>query len=250
MSLEKNAWEAFEAGAYQEVFSIYSRNPENAFLSDLNWISERLYLDNSEHYISRGSLLKDLIQSFQSKMNGKEKEALKYFLLYIKNPDSPLCYSVYEFGINLSFATESYEACLYIISRDQKREYEQSYYREKMKSLFALGKYSEVVQFFKQIYEWAKDDSEIFLRTGLSLQLLGRYKEAEAILNRSPGVSALPSFEERHREFAEKIEKISSFEKRTDLSFDEMRDLGFAYLFNSDFTKAEEAFKKASLALK
>ncbi|HMY66087.1 MAG TPA: tetratricopeptide repeat protein, partial [Leptospiraceae bacterium] len=103
---------------------------------------------------------------------------------------------------------------------------------------------------FKQIFEWAKDDSEIFLRTGLSLQLMGRYKEAEAILSRSPGVSALPSFEERHQEFAEKIEKISSFEKRNDLSFDEMRDLGFAYLFNSDFTKAEEVFKKASLALK
>lgn len=250
MSLEKNAWEAFEAGSYEEVFSLYSKNPENAFLSDLNWISEKIYLDNSENYISRGSNLKELILSLQLKTQGREKEALKYFLLYIKNPENPLCYSIYEFGINLAYFSDSYEACLYIISRDQKREYEQSFYREKMKSLFALGKYAEVVQFFKQIFEWAKDDSEIFLRTGLSLQLMGRYKEAEAILSRSPGVSALPSFEERHQEFAEKIEKISSFEKRNDLSFDEMRDLGFAYLFNSDFTKAEEVFKKASLALK
>ncbi|HMY68145.1 MAG TPA: hypothetical protein PL163_15970, partial [Leptospiraceae bacterium] len=63
MSLEKNAWEAFEAGSYEEVFSLYSKNPENAFLSDLNWISEKIYLDNSENYISRGSNLKELILS-------------------------------------------------------------------------------------------------------------------------------------------------------------------------------------------
>ena len=89
-----------------------------------------------------------------------------------------------------------------------------------------------------------------YLKAGLSLNALGKYKEAEFLFGKIPGKRELPSYEEKRNEFVPVINKIAEYEKKEVLSNTELKDLGFAYLFNAEYQKAEEVFKKVAYAIK
>jgi tetratricopeptide (TPR) repeat protein len=126
---------------------------------------------------------------------------------------------------------------------------EKFYCKEKIYCLFGLKKHLELIQYFKSVYNLVDNDSDVMLKVGLSLHALGKFKESEYLLEKIPDKVNLPSFEERKKEFTGIISNIKSLEKKENLSFDELKDLGFAYLFNSDYAKAEEIFRKASFAI-
>ena len=90
-------------------------------------------------------------------------------------------------------------------------------------------------------------DLNIYMKVGLSLQALGKFKESELLLSKVPNSKKLPSFEEKRKEFQEIIKDIPILETKENLSLQELKNLGFAYLFSSQFDKAEEIFKKATI---
>jgi len=57
----------------------------------------------------------------------------------------------------------------------------------------------------------------------------------------------IKEFEEKKKELKSIIESIPELESKQDLSTEEIRNLGFAYLFSENYKKAEEIFKKATI---
>lgn len=138
---------------------------------------------------------------------------------------------------------------MHIMDLDKDGINDQYYYNEKLSSLFALKKYNEVIQYFKKIHNFINMDEGVYIKTALSLQALGKFKESELLLKKVPNRKELPSFEDKQIEFGDTIKNLSVLEKKEDLSYEELKELGFAYLFTSQYEKAEELFKKATVSL-
>jgi tetratricopeptide (TPR) repeat protein len=251
IQIEKDAWESFEVGSYDDVLDLEKKNFDNAFINHLSFIvkiENNLNVDlNSIH--KGTSILSKLIESFVNYKKNNKKEALKNYITYLKAPKNLLCLSFFQYGIQLSFELEEYKACLYIIDLNKDELNDQYYYKEKVASLFALKKYTELIQYFKKIHSMISLDQGVYLKTSLSLQALGKYKESELLLKKVPNLLKLPSFEEKKEEIKDTIQNISQLECKKDLNPDELKELGFAYLFNSQYEKAEELFKKATVSL-
>ncbi|MCB1160643.1 MAG: hypothetical protein H7A25_17990 [Leptospiraceae bacterium] len=254
ISPEKQAWELFEVGSYEEVIEFASRYPNNSLLKHLSAIA--MY-ENGEGNVSAGvlqanegkSVFSPLAKAYiQYHLNNK-LEAASLFNEYIQTQNRPLCFSILNFGVKASYEARAYANCLQTLELNRSVALSDSFIREKLNCYYYLKKFKEFVYFFKTKYKLIEKDFDLQLKAGLVLHNLGKYKESELILSRVPGKVELPSFEEKKKDFEPVMKKINDLEKRDVLSFEEWKNLGFAYLFNSEYGKAEEAFKKAALAL-
>jgi tetratricopeptide (TPR) repeat protein len=255
-NIEKDAWESFEVGSYEDVIQISKANPANVLLAHLAYIAEleaspgkKGNLEDVDSILfAKTSVFSPLIKSYFFYYQGKYLEAFQAYAVYLKSNNPPLCFTLIRFGVKVSMEAEKFKECLFIISLDRDPLNARVYIREKVECLYQLKRHEELVEYFKTVYKFAENDNELMLKLGLTLNSIGRYKEAMAILSKIPDKLEMPSFDEKKKEFQSVIDKIPELEKKKELSSFELRDLGFAYLFNCEYKKAEEVFRKAVFA--
>ncbi len=248
--LELQAWESFEVGFFDEVIQFAEKNPSSNFLSHLALVAkiEEGQAPGKEEFPEGESPLKLIAEVyFDYHFQNHSRETLKKFILFIQKKESLYCLPFFQIGIKLAFELEEYQACLYIMSRDTSGLNEEFYYRERIQSYFSLNKHAELIGYFKKYSQSIDMDINIYMKVGLSLQALGKFKESELLLSKVPNSKKLPSFEEKRQELQEVINDIPILESKENLSLQELKNLGFAYLFSSQFEKAEEVFKKATV---
>lgn len=246
--LEKNAWESFEMGFYDEVIHTYGENPENTFLAHLSLISRMEEGEiPMENKVEGESILLPIAESYLLYYSGrKNKYALTRYLQYLKDSTLPPCLVFFQFGVRLAFELEEYRACLHIMSRDRSGLNEEFYAKERIQCYYYLGMHAELIAYFKKFSQSIGVEISTYMKVGLSLQALGKFKESEKLLSQVPGTGKLPTYEEKKKELRSIIESIPELENKLELSTDEMRNLGFAYLFSENYKMAEETFKKAT----
>lgn len=247
---EKSAWESFEMGFYDEVIHMHSDNPENQFVRHLSLISriEEGGIPGEDENPVGQSILLPIAESYYLYYTGKkDKYALKRYLQYLQETTLPPSLVFFQFGVRLAFELEEYRACLHIMSRDKSGLNEEFYSRERIQCLYYLGMHAELIAYFKKYNQSIGMEASTYMKVGLSLQALGKFKESEKLLSQVPGRAKLPTFEEKKKELKSIIESIPELESKQDLSTEEIRNLGFAYLFSENYKKAEEIFKKATI---
>jgi tetratricopeptide (TPR) repeat protein len=254
-SPEQAAWEYFEVGSYEEISALSSKVPHNAFLNHLACIATyedgdldlaRLIKSSTEHK----SVLSPLLQSYiQYNMNNRY-EAAENFMKYVTASGKLVSFTILRRGVRITYEARKYEDTLKVLSMDNRLYASDQFLIEKLNCFFYLQKNKEFLQTYKAKYEILKDRRDISLLVGLVLYNMGKYKESEIILLKTPGRLTLPDFEDKRKEFLHIIENMDEYKNKVDLSVNELRDLGFAYLFNADYKKAEEVFQKAILIAK
>ncbi len=243
--IEKNAWDNFEVGSIDEILN---SNEDSSFLSHLkilieleqgkkNFLIEEINFDSKLKYLV-------LAYFFYQKLD--LKISAENFESYLNQKNSLFTNSIYLFGIRLNHNFGNYKRTLSLIeSYHSLNSNSNLFFKEKLDSFYHLNRYSEVVDYFKQIHKLIDKDLDIYLKVGMSLNALGKFKEAETILTLVKIEKSLPTYEDKQKEYLAKIKKISDYEnKKEKLDLKELKDLGFAYLFNSQFQKAEEVFSK------
>ena len=120
-----------------------------------------------------------------------------------------------------------------------------SFVLERMDCYYYLKMYQELIGTFRANFKLVDTNYDMHVKAGLALFELGMYKESETLLKKVPGSRKMETFEEKYELYRNMITKIPQIEKQKDqLSEKELKELGFAYLFNADYQKAEETFKK------
>lgn len=244
--IELEAWESFEVGSYSEVQEFYQKDFANPTLNHLVILS-LLEEGNREipEFLEKSSPFYFIAKAYLQKSNlelGKASESLKN---YFKNEKAFICQVFLELAVSVFIETSEYKFCLYAISKVSGGEKDSFFAKEKIISLYHLQRYSDVIQNFKNFYQLIKEEREIFFIVGMSLIQVGKYKEAEAIMNKFSG-NKLPSFEEKKKEHSKSVQEICLIESKNSPSPEELRELGFAYLFNAEYEKAEKIFQRAA----
>ncbi|MCC6275065.1 MAG: tetratricopeptide repeat protein [Leptospiraceae bacterium] len=247
-NLEKESWELFEVGSYEEVISLAKNNPSNALLVHLGIIalfeSGSAEAKNISRVTKGTSVFLPLVSAYEFYSSKNHKSAVEKVAEYFKSPNAPLCLNIANFGVKLALKEEDFHSALFIISLYKKRKKENPFLEEEIESLYSLNSHKEVIEVFRENLAVLKDNSDVQLRVGLSLFSLNKFKEAEAILRNIPGYNSLPTFEDKKKEYSNVISRIPSLEKRKDLSLHEISELGFAYLFSENYQKAESVFTR------
>jgi hypothetical protein len=251
-NLEKQAWESFEVGAYDEIEELFLTHPDNAALNHLYIVSK--VEEGAHHYelpkfIEKKSIFYSLAKAYQEKSKYNLQKASDYLKTYLQIDSAPLCQMVIQFSVKLFFENSDYKYCLYAISKDKNPENGKFFAKEKIVSLYNIQRYADVVQNFKAYYQFIKEESDVFFIVGMSLIQLGKYKEAEAIMNKFPGNNQLPSYEDKKKEYGKSEQEIEKLKSKPSPTIQDLRDLGFAYLFNAEYDKAEEMFQKAATVM-
>jgi hypothetical protein len=240
--VEKEAWESILVGSWDDVLELSKSYPKTASIQHLAFFSiweQGEVLPKKPESLSLFSPMAEALHLYNLK---KYKDAELLFLLYWNDNKKPICYSFLKLGIKISLENNNFEMGFKIIERFKSVFQSNPFLREELSILFHLKKYKEVVQLFRKNTKVFSSESDIRY-FGLSLYFLGLFKESEEILSKSQLSLKLPSFEEKKNEFLEIFGKSSELESRwSDLSFEEKQDVGFAYLFHSNYKKAEEIF--------
>jgi tetratricopeptide (TPR) repeat protein len=247
-SEEKEAWESFEVGSYEEVFEIKNQHPKSVFLQHLCflclWIQGEFQPENFQTSpVQSPSPLFHICQAVAYSLRYKLKEAWEAFKKHITQNSGLFCPSFIKLGSKIALENSEYEACLKIINLDPNPQREQFYAQEILTCLYNLKKFKEAIQHFKKNFQFIPESQNLYFIVGMSLLGLHKYKEAEVMLKKQTTLT-LPTFEEKKQEFLEAIQNIPVLEKKPNLSTQELQDLGFAYLFTAQYKKAEEIFQK------
>lgn len=254
-NLERETWESFEVGSFEDVIEAGKANPGNPLLNHLAILSKyELGYKSSDDLrglsASGLTVFTPLVAAYTAYYSGNKSFALQKVKEYLEKNNPPLCLIITNFAVKVAFSAEAYEDCLKIIYLSEKRTGNPNeFVKERIECYFQLKKHSELIQYFKSVYKLLDSNYDIYLKAGLSLNALGKYKEAEYLFGKIPGKKELPSFEDKKQEFKPIINRISEIEKKEILSNAELKDLGFAYLFNAEYKKAEEVFKKVAFAI-
>lgn len=247
-NLERDSWELFEVGSFDEVIRLAKENPSNSLLVHLGVIA--LIESGSSEAKTVASVVKGtsvflpLVNAYQMYLAKNYRAANEQIAEYFKSSNTPICYSIANIGVKIALLAEDFHDALFIITTYKKRKKENPFLEEEIESLFALNSYKELIELFRENLAVLKDNSDILVKVGLSLYALEKFKEAEAILRNVPSRKELPSFEEKKKEYSHVIKEISTLEKRNDLNEKEIFDLGYAYLFSENYQKAESTFMK------
>lgn len=245
----RKAWDAFEVGNFEEVEKLYKQNLSNIGLLHLYAIA--YYLENSQlpkffetSYLSESSVLQPLLKSmyFRKKFDFKEafvswKEFLFHSKDYVISP-------ILAYGIATALDAEEYEHALQLIQQDKSPNSEAYFAEFKLRALYSLKRFPELIQHYRKHYKSIAENSENFFMVGMALLYLKKYKESEQFLTKANFIS-LPSFEEMKHEMRERIQKIPILEKKSNLNSEELKELGFAYLFTNQYQKAEKILQLA-----
>jgi tetratricopeptide (TPR) repeat protein len=246
---ELEAWHSFEVGSCEDVFELQRKHPENQFIEHIallaHWQDGELDKRGLVKYnLELPTPLQHLVKAIALSVNYQVTDAWAFFQEYIKQKTTLFSSSLLKFGVGLALENFAYETCLQLIRLDKNPNKESFYAEEILVCLYNLNKHSEVIQHFKTNFKFIQETQQIYFILGMSLLAKGKYKEAEAMLRKQKKLLNLPSYDEKKQEFIDKIEKIPQLEKKTDLTAQELQDLGFAYLFTSQYKKAEEAFNR------
>lgn len=248
--IEQEAWELFEVGSYDEVISISSQNTDNLPLLHLGLVARYERGDGNSHdyvdAVKKGeSVFSPLISSYISKYLNNKNEALEHLMQYLKQKDKMLCYTIINYGVDLAYEVRAFKECLAIMNLLESKVDKSSFVVERLDCFYYLKMYKEMIQFFRENYKLVDNNYDIQVKAGLALFELGMYKESELLLKKVPNQKKLETFEEKFEIYRNMIKKIPQIEKKkAQLSQAELKELGFAYLFNSDYKKAEEVFKE------
>jgi hypothetical protein len=196
------------------------------------------------------TILSPIVEAYLYYQKKKYKEAANHLDLYYKNPNSLICYQFTKLSIAVYFSERKFSSGLNAIDAYKKKTKDKSFLPEEITGLYELKKYENVIsEFQKHSGELNSTDSLRIL--GMSLLFLGKHKEAEKILKNISGNLNLPSFEEKRKQYSSMIQELPNIEKRSEsLDKKELEDLGFAYLFNGNYEKAETTFLKLISGLK
>ena len=240
---ENEGWELFEVGSYDEVIRLSELYPSSAFLQHLAAISriengEALKMDSP-----RGmSLLSPMLEAYISYSENRIYEACNQLEIYFRNKNVLLSYPFVLLSYKVFRKSEKKEQALVLIHTYKKKYLDLSFLKEEAILLYELKRYQELVQLYLA-YPNQLNDPDLHRLIGLAMLLLGRTGDAMKLLERIPGRLNLPSFEEKRREYNAIYKKIGHYEtRRESLSLREMEDMGFAYLFHSEYKKAESVF--------
>lgn len=248
---EKEAWELFEVGSYDEVIQLAKENPDSQFLMHLGVISRMENGDSLGQYSPKGmSLLSPLVEAYVDFRNRRFDSAKNQLEIYYKNKNALVSYPFTKLSVEVFFQTKKYDYALAVIRGYKKKCMDLAFIKEEAISLYYLKRYDEVIGLYKN-HSKDLNDAEVHRVIGMSLLFLGKHNDAEKILEQVPGKLKLPSFEEKRKEYVKIYQNIGTFESnRKQLSPRELEDLGFAYLFHSEYSKAEEVFTELSNLLK
>lgn len=255
--LHNIAWELFEVGSYDEVIRLAGKNPRNESLHYMKILSMyengirpiqeeiSIFLDISPGKTVQSGLLGKIVESYSKYYKFQYAESAKLAHSYFKSSNPLISFSLINFGIKVFRHAGSFKECLEIIQLYKNKYKDNSFIREEVEALFYLKRYAELLNKFK---EKALElmDKEMHMMLGLSLFYLGKTSEATSILEKIPEKLELPSFEEKKKSYAKIISNIPDLEKvKEKMNHNQLAELGFAYLFNEDFKKAEEIFSQA-----
>ncbi|TGL04265.1 hypothetical protein EHQ43_12840 [Leptospira bouyouniensis] len=250
-SVEKEAWDLYEVGSNEDVIVLAKRNPENFYVQHLGFLA--LYeltgkvATVSPKGISNLAPLVDAIQNFEL---GKNGEAVKNLNLYFQTQTNPLCFSIIQMAIKFYFRSEAYEDAKNIIIRYKKQWNDLSFSKEELICNYYLKRYDEVIKLFRENMKLL-NDSDIHKLVGMALLFLDRHKEANLIFENIPNKLNLPSFEEKRKMYDSVYKNITDLEKKSNtLNHKDLEDMGFAYLFNGEYGKAEKMFLSLTEKLK
>ncbi|EMJ94941.1 hypothetical protein [Leptospira alstonii] len=246
-SIEETAWELFETGSYEEVIAIAKKNPNHVFLNHLSGIAG--FESGSDHeinfFLKGSSVLTPLLEAYLLKEAGKSRESAKKFHSYFKSVSVPIACSSLRTGILVSEDAVDFKTVLDLISVYKSRFSDDFFCKAEFFSNYHLRNYKEAVQVFAENAKRLSEERDVMGALGLALVYMGKFDEAKSVLEKIPGYEELPTFDEKKKEFSEKIASIPKMEaKRKSLSMQELIDLGFAYLFSENFKKAEEVFSE------
>ncbi len=247
--IEKESLENFEVGSYEDVVLSSKENPGNDFLNHLailaNYESESFKIVATE--ITGESILKKLVLSYFYFYRLNYKSAFKEFKEYLAIENRPLSNTIMNFGIKVGMNSDNYDYALNLINKQNEINHtENLFIKLKVECLYNLKRHGDLIEYFKKVNRYLEIDFEVYLKVGLSLNALSRYKEAEAILTKIPLKQSLPSYEEKKKEYLKSFKEYES--KADSLNERQLKDLGFAYLFNADYKKAEEVFSKVFIS--
>lgn len=246
-SIEETAWELFETGSYEEVIEIAKKNPNHVFLNHLSGIAGFESGSNYEinYFLKGSSVLTPLLEAYLLKESGKSREAAKKFLAYFRSSSVPVSYSILKTGILVSEDAVDFKTVLDLISVYKIRFSDDSFCKSEFFSNYHLRNYKEAIQVFAENVKRLSEERDVMGALGLAFVYMGKFDEAKSVLEKIPGYEELPTFDEKKKEFSERIASIPKMEaKRRSLSIQELIDLGFAYLFSENFKKAEEVFSE------
>ncbi|PJZ56599.1 tetratricopeptide repeat protein [Leptospira barantonii] len=246
-SIEESAWELFETGSYEEVISIAKENPNHVFLNHLSGIAG--FESGSDHginyFLKGSSVLTPLLDAYLLKEAGKFREAAKKFHGYFKTASVPVAYSILRTAILVSEDAVDFKVVLDLIPIYKARFSNDYFCKAEFFSNYHLRNYKEALQVFAENAKRLSEERDVMGALGLALVHTGKFEEAKSVLEKIPGYEELPTFDEKKKQFSEKIASIPKMEaKRKSLSMKELIDLGFAYLFSENFKKAEEVFSE------
>lgn len=251
LSPEDETWELFEVGANDEVVRLAENNPGNHFIQHLAILAQ--YEIHGKVTISSSvgiSKLSGIVEGLFCFLKGNSKEAASHISLYFQGNNANICYSIIQLSIKIFYASENYSDIKKIIELYKKKYDSFSFIKEELNVAYQLRKYEDVVLLYKANSRHL-NDPDIHKLIGMSLLFLNRPKEANLILESIPGKLELPSFEEKKKSYDSIFSKIALLEKRSnELSLKELEDMGFAYLFNGEYEKAERLFSNLTLKLK
>ncbi|WCL48018.1 hypothetical protein [Leptospira sp. GIMC2001] len=250
-SPESDAWELFEVGSNDEVIRIAKENPASHFLNHLAIIASIENGDGIHNPSTKGiTPLSPMVEAYINYKNRKKNEAANQLELYYSNKSALICYPFSKFAIDVFFSVKNYSQVLHVVTIYKKKYSDNAFLREEVISLYHNKKYQEVLSVY-QSNSKELNDPEIHRVLGLALLFLGKHKEAEKILDNIPGKLNLPSFEEKKKDYDRIIMNFPSYEsKKASMTPRELEDLGFAYLFNGDYSKAEKTFLEVTQLLK
>ncbi|XDD44255.1 hypothetical protein AB3N58_07945 [Leptospira sp. WS60.C2] len=250
-SVEKEAWDLYEVGSYEDVVVLAKRNPENYYVQHLGYLA--LYELTGRATISapKGiSNLAPLVDAIQNFELGKNGEACKNLNLYFQLQSNPLCFSIIQTAIKIYFREEAYEDAKNIILRYKKQWNDLSFIKEEVTCNYYLKRYDEVIKVFRDHMKQL-NDPEMHKLVGMALLFLDRHKEANLIFENIPNKLNLPSFEEKRKTYDSVYRNIKELEKKSNsLNHKDLEDMGFAYLFNGEYGKAEKMFLTLTEKLK
>ena len=245
--IEKTAWELFEVGSFSDVVRLAKNHIENEFLNHLGLIASfENGAKNAHEFVNFGiSSISAVADAYRSYYNYQYKESAKQIHNYFSAPGAILNFIFVNFAVKATAHAGLFKECQQIISLYRKKFKDDSFVREEIECLFNLKSYNELLELFKK-HSSILNDKDMHMMLGLSLFYLGKSKEATVILEKIPEKLELPSFESKKKNYLPVIKRIPELEKsKNSMSYQQLTELGFAYLFNEDFKKAEETFNQA-----
>lgn len=238
------AWEAFEVGNFGEVETLCRQNPNHFGILHLHSVA--YYLKHSQlpesfetSHLSESSVLQPLLKSIYFRKKFNFKDAFQFWKEFFSYSKDYVIFPVLAYGIGTAIDAEEYEHALWLIEQEKSPNSESYFAEFKLRALYSLKRFAELIQHYRKNYKSIAEKPEHFFMVGMALLHLKKYKESEQFLRKSELLS-LPSFEEVKKEMQERIQKISILERKPNLNPDELKELGFAYLFTNQYKKAEK----------